>query len=100
MEESFDAISRGIDGFYFGRYDVKAESLQDLEAGKIKIIELNGMGSLPTHIYDPENDMRNAYKELFRHRKIAYDISKKNKALGIPFTSFKEIRKIIKKYGI
>jgi len=66
----------------------------------MKIIELNGMGSLPTHIYDPKHTIRNAYKTLFHHRKIAYRISKENKKRGHKFVPFSEIRKIVKKYGI
>jgi len=58
------------------------------------------MGSLPTHIYDPEHSLWNAYKTLIHHRKIAYKISKENKKRGHKFISFKEIRAIVKKYGI
>jgi hypothetical protein len=56
------------------------------------------MGSLPTHIYDPGHSIRNAYKILLQHRKIAYHISKENKKRGHKFVPFKEIRRIVKKY--
>lgn len=100
LEELIDEISKKVNGFYFGRYDIKAKSVEDLCKGNFKIIELNGMGSLPTHIYDPEHSLRNAYKVLFHHYNIAYRISKENKKRGHKFTSFKEIRKIVKQYGI
>gem|GEM_PF-1806876 len=58
------------------------------------------MGSLPTHIYDPKHTIRNAYKTLFHHRKLAYRISKENKKRGHTFVPFTEIRRIIKQYGI
>jgi hypothetical protein len=86
--------------FYFGRYDIKAKSIEDLYQWNFKIIELNGMGSLPTHIYDPKHTVRNAYKTLFYHRKIAYRISKENKKRWHKFMPFKEMYKIVKEYGI
>src|SRR5690606_11813417 len=50
---SFDRISRQIPDFYFGRYDLRAASLRDLARGRVKILELNGCGAEPAHIYDP-----------------------------------------------
>lgn len=100
LEKVIDDISQKVDGFYFGRYDIKAKSVKALEQWQFKIIELNGMGSLPTHIYDPKHNVRNAYKTLFDHRKIAYRISKENKKNGYAFVEIKKIIRIIKKYGI
>lgn len=100
LEETIDKISKKIDWFYFGRYDIKAKKVEDLYIGEFKVIELNGMGSLPTHIYDPEHSIVNAYKTLFYHRKLVYRISKENKKRGHVFASLKEIHKIVKKYGI
>lgn len=100
LEKIIDDISKKVDGFYFGRYDIKAKNIEALYQWQFKIIELNGMGSLPTHIYDPEHSIRNAYTTLFTHRKIAYRISKENKKKGHKFVPLKEILKIVKKYGI
>ncbi len=100
VEKTIDDISKKINGFYFGRYDIKAINKESLSTGDFKIIELNGMWSLPTHIYDPKHSIRNAYRTLFYHWKIAYRISKENKKRGHKFVSFTEIRKIIKQYGI
>lgn len=100
LESTIDTISKKVDGFYFGRYDIKAKSIEDMYQWNFKIIELNGMWSLPTHIYDPKHSVRNAYKTLFYHRKIAYQISKENKKRGHKFVPLKEIRKIVKEYGI
>ncbi|EKD25222.1 MAG: hypothetical protein ACD_80C00102G0014 [uncultured bacterium (gcode 4)] len=100
LEKIIDDMSKKIDGFYFGRYDIKAKSVEELCQGNFKIIELNGMGSLPTHIYDPKHTLRNAYKTLIQHRDIAYRISKENKKRGHKFVPFKEIRKIVKQYWI
>jgi len=76
------------------------KSLEDLYAGKFKLMELNGMGTLPVHIYDPNHSLRFAYRELFKHRNIIYRISKANRKKGHKFLSLKEARAIVKKYGI
>lgn len=88
----FDKISLPIEGFSFGRYDLKVSSLEDLYAGKnIKIMELNGANSEPAHIYDPQNSLWRAYRDLYKHWKILYKVSIRNhKELGIPYTPFFE----------
>ena len=53
VERAFDDMSRVFDGFYFGRYDVRARSVEDFSAGRFTVIELNGVTSEATHIYDP-----------------------------------------------
>lgn len=96
LTELFDKISTQIPGFYFGRYDLKVPSLEDLYAGKnIKIVELNGANSEPAHIYDPHNAIWRAYRDLFKHWRILYRISRKNHDLGVPYmpslTGFKRV---------
>lgn len=100
LEDKIDALSKTIPWFYYGRYDLKVKNLEDLYAGKFKIMELNGMWTLPVHIYDPNHNIRFAYKELFRHRKIIYNISRANRKKGHKYLSLKEARAIVKKYGI
>jgi len=88
----FDKISQSIEGFSFGRYDFKVSSLESLYAGKdIKILELNGANSEPAHIYDPQNSLWRAYRDLFKHWAILYRVSTRNhKELGIPYTSWEK----------
>ena len=60
----FDETSNGIEGFSFGRFDLKVNSFEDLYAGKnIKIMELNGVTSEPGHIFDPKFNLFRAYKD-------------------------------------
>jgi hypothetical protein len=50
-----------------------------LSEGKdFSIIELNGAGSEPTHIYDPAHSIFFAWKEIIRHWNILYKISRLN----------------------
>ncbi|MEN8124351.1 MAG: hypothetical protein ABFR32_04410 [Bacteroidota bacterium] len=53
LEHSFDQISHQIKGWYYGRLDIKYNDFEDLvKANDFKIIEVNGIISEPTHIYD------------------------------------------------
>jgi len=73
--KTFDAILNKIEGFYYGRLDIRYQNFKDLEAGKnFKIIEINGAKSEPTHIYDPKHSLKYALKEIYRHQKIFYKI--------------------------
>ena len=89
----FDAISLQIPGFFFGRYDLRCKSIEDLKAGKnIKIVELNGAGSEPGHIYHPGYSIFKAWGELLFHWKILYEISVQNHRKGIPYMRFAEAK--------
>jgi hypothetical protein len=75
----FDCLCRSIPGFYFGRFDIKCNSVEDLTNGNFKIIQLNGVGSEPLHIFDPSEKLFNAYRSAFKHWKVIYEISMVNR---------------------
>lgn len=100
LEDTIDKLSKDIPWFYYGRYDLKAKNLEDLYAGNFKIMELNGMWTLPVHIYDPNHSLWFAYKELFRHRNIIYKISKINRKNWHKYLTIRQARQIIKKYWV
>ncbi|MDZ7607968.1 MAG: hypothetical protein U5K79_20865 [Cyclobacteriaceae bacterium] len=85
----FDTISTPIDGFYYGRFDLKVPSAEDLLAGRnIKILELNGVSSEVAHIYDPDYSLLRAWSDTARHIKIIWRIALKNHALGHQYDSW------------
>jgi hypothetical protein len=89
LNEVFDEICLPIKGFYYGRFDLKVKSIEDLYQGKnIRIMELNGASSEPGHIYDPSLTLNKAYKDLLSHWKRLADISKGNMKLGFKPVSF------------
>jgi len=76
-------ICTQIPGFDFGRLDIRFKSWEELQAGKhFSIIEVNGTGSEPTHIYDPAHSILFAWKEIYRHWKIVFRISLLNSRSG------------------
>ncbi|MEO8766398.1 MAG: hypothetical protein ABI416_19015, partial [Ginsengibacter sp.] len=79
LTDSIDKASKKIAGFYFGRLDIKYNTWEELRQGKnFSIIELNGAGSEPTHIYDPKYSIFFAWKEIIRHLNILSRISRMN----------------------
>lgn len=78
------SVSSHIEGFYFGRYDVRAESAAALQAGEFKVLEVNGVTSESTNIYDPEYSVLKAWKILFRQWRHAFAIGAENIRLGAP----------------
>ena len=80
----FDKISNEIDDFYYGRYDIMCNSVDDLKSGKnFTILEYNGCGAEPNHFYDTGYTLFGAYREILRHWKALFIISKYNKRRGI-----------------
>jgi hypothetical protein len=99
LEEAFDQISRGFEGFYFGRFDVRTPSVQEFKRGRnFKIIELNGVTSEATHIYDPKNDLLTAYKTLFSQWRIAFEIGARNLKRGARPTPISVLARLLVKY--
>ncbi|HEY4110812.1 NRDE family protein [Puia sp.] len=79
LQAAIDDLCRRIPGFYFGRLDIRFRDWQSLEAGEaFSVIELNGAGSEPTHIYDPEHSIFFAWREIRRHWDILFAISRAN----------------------
>ncbi len=94
--ETFNDICLQIPDFYFGRLDIMFKSREDLEKGKnFSIIELNGAGSEPTHMYDPKHSIFFAWKEIVRHYDILYKICTYNHQKGHSYLSIKQSRQLI-----
>jgi hypothetical protein len=75
----------------YGRLDIRYESWEALERGEnFSIIELNGAGSDPTHIFDRRHSVFWAWREMCRHWRIMYDISLANNARGVPYLTFRD----------
>lgn len=103
----FDEIASTMNGFYFGRFDLKVKSLDDLYQGKnIKILEVNGTTSEPAHIYGEGMTLWKAYAAIFHNMKIVNDIAIENNRRGEKYMAITEVIKTIlqhfrmkRKYG-
>lgn len=97
---SFDKISKQIDGFNFGRFDLRCGSLNDLYNGNIKVLELNGCGAEPAHIYHPGFSIFKAVSVLLDHWRSIFVISRANKKRGVRYTPIKEAMMHYKKFKL
>ncbi len=104
MNTTFDTISKQIEGFYFGRFDLRCTSIEDLKQGNnIAILELNGAGAEPAHIYQPGYSFFKAQKVLAQHYKMMYKAAIYLKGIGIDYmthTEFKHWRKLEKEHRL
>ncbi|MDH3530494.1 MAG: hypothetical protein OEQ28_13095, partial [Acidobacteriota bacterium] len=92
LELAIDRIVRNYKGFYFGRFDLKAASTEEFRRGKdFKIIELNGVTSESTNIYDKRYSLLNAYGILFKQWRIAFEIGAENAGRGCERTGLRTL---------
>lgn len=92
LETKINQICRGIEGFYFGRFDIRCASFEDLMRGEnFRIIELNGVTSESTNIYDPRYSLMDAYRILFRQWSLAFEIANENYGLGAKPSSVRDL---------
>ncbi len=91
LDQAFNTLADQIPEFYFGRFDIKCQSYEDLKQLKnFKILELNGAGAEPAHIYQPGYPLWKAYKDIFWHLSVLSDISRLNRKKGHSYWSFSQ----------
>lgn len=79
LEESMDRLNHQTAGWFYGRLDIKYQSLEELYQGKFKVLELNGILAEPTHIYDASKTTYwKALKTIRTHWKQLYKIARYN----------------------
>lgn len=98
LSTTFDEMSKQIDGFYFGRFDLRCASVEDLYNGNVKVLELNGCGAEPAHIYHPGYSLFKAIGVLLNHWRSIFVIARENAKQGIQYISFKEAQRYYKKF--
>jgi hypothetical protein len=69
--------------FYFGRFDVRFDSIVDLQAGRnFTIVEINGAGAEATHIWDRKTKLTEAYRALMQQYAAMWAIGAENARRG------------------
>ena len=88
LTTTFDTLSHQIEGFYYGRYDLRTTSIEEMRAGRnIAILELNGAKAEVAHIYNPRFSFLKAQWVIMTHFKLMWQIAMHNKNTS-PFISF------------
>jgi hypothetical protein len=95
LTDIIDKVCRQIPQFHFGRLDIRFNTWEELKAGKnFCVIEVNGAGSEPTHMYDPKHSIFFAWREIVRHWNILCRVSRMNHRLGHKYLTWKEAREM------
>ena len=92
LSSRVDSIMQAFPDFHFGRLDVRFESSATLRSGEgFRIIEINGVGSEATHIWDPHTSLWAAYRDQFEHYRIAFEIGAQMRQRGAKPTPLREL---------
>jgi hypothetical protein len=99
LHDVFDRLNNKSKNFFYGRYDLKCTSLEDLKNGKnIIIIEYNGAGAEPNHIYDCGMSYGKALKVIAAHWRDMYRIGKINNKNGVPYWGFRKSYRFLQQF--
>ena len=75
LTRAIDAIAKDMPAFYFGRFDVRFDSLHELCAGRaFSIMEVNGAGSEAIQAWDPSVGMLAGFRMIFKKQRILFAI--------------------------
>ncbi len=98
LAQALDEVARHFDGFYFGRFDVRAPSVEAFREGLFTVLELNGVTSEATHIYDPGMSLLGAYRVLLEQWRLAFAIGAENAASGTATTRVTDLIRLCWRY--
>ena len=99
LARALDRVAARFQGFHFGRYDLRAPDARALSAGEpFTVIELNGVSSEATNIYDPSQSLRSAYRTLFAQWREAFRIGALNRARGARPTTLRELGRLLARH--
>jgi hypothetical protein len=92
LNAAIERIVSDIPDFHFGRIDVRYQNVASLRRGTgFRIIEINGVGSEATHIWDPTTRLRDAYRDQFDHYRQAFEIGAANRAAGFKSSGLRQM---------
>ncbi len=92
LEQRVDEISKSLPGFYFGRFDMIVPDPSAFQRGEgLKVIELNGVSSEATSMYDPKKTYFHMVATLLRQWRTASAIGLACQQQGHPRTPLREL---------
>lgn len=98
LSDRFDKIAQSMPEFYFGRFDVRFESVEKLMKGEgFNIIEINGAGAEAIQAWDPDVTLLKLYGEFFKAYRLLFKIGNLNRARGFKPMTFGAFMKAIRR---
>lgn len=84
LEAAIDTYVRHDPGFHFGRMDLRYADDDALRRGEgFAVVEVNGITSESTNMYDPSWPITRAYRLMAEQWRIAFAIGQANMAAGV-----------------
>jgi hypothetical protein len=96
LEQAVFKVFESQPGFNFGRVDVKCADEAAFQSGTFVVIEVNGVASLPTHMFDPKLSVWKAYKIFFEHGKYLVQIARQQRNKPMRLLSYVEVIRQVK----
>ncbi|MHC4260891.1 MAG: alpha/beta fold hydrolase [Planctomycetota bacterium] len=88
LEAATERLARSFDGFNFGRFDLIAPDEDALRAGEgLRIVELNGVTSEMTHVYDRRHSVVYGWRTLIGQWRLAFEIADEQRRRGVELDS-------------
>ncbi|MGX9416726.1 D-alanine--D-alanine ligase [Vibrio sp. RC27] len=92
LTEKLDLILKDVEGYHYGRLDIKFDNLDDFMKGEhFTILELNGASSEAAHIWDRNTPLMSIFGMLLKQYRLLYSIGAKQKKRGYTPPSFREL---------
>ncbi len=83
LEQRIDAISRSMEEFHYGRFDLRFANVADLVRGEnFSIVEINGIGGEAIDAWDPRLPVGEAYRRLANQQRLLFMIGERNRQRG------------------
>jgi hypothetical protein len=97
LQQSVFKIFENQPGFNFGRVDIKSSNKETLQRGEFTVIEVNGVASLPTHMFDPKYSVWQTYKIFLEHGRYLVEVAKEHKSKPMKLLPYASVIQLVKK---
>lgn len=91
LEAAVFEICDAQPGYNFGRLDVRTRDEAALREGDFRVIEANGVASLPTHMFDPSGSLAGAYAIFFEHARLLAQAANEHRREPMVLGDWREI---------
>lgn len=92
LTEKLDEVLGDVEGFYYGRLDIKFKDIESFMAGQdFTILEINGASSEAAHIWDRNTPLKEIFSTLLMQYRILFQIGAKQRKLGHKVPTLKSL---------
>ncbi len=92
LSQKIDEVMQDFPEFYYGRLDIKFKDIRSFKEGReFVIIEVNGVSSEKTHIWDASTSLKEAFATLFEQYRTLYQMGNALRKQGKQAPSIKRL---------